>query len=107
VVAVQPLSLSTATDFARVSAGYPFELVIDMTKVTLVICEDGRREERERPYRAAKCIRHNPNDPPERAFWKGGSVHAIGDLERDWYFIDANGTKHLFHGPSVAADVFH
>ena len=101
-----PLSLARASDFARVSAGYHFALVFDTTEVVLRIHQDGRREEYERPYRAAECIRHTPNDAPERAFLKGGSVRATGDLEHGWYCIDANGSKHLFHGPSVAAEVF-
>jgi len=101
-----PLSLARASDFARVSAGYRFALVIDTSEVILVHHPDGRREERERPYRAAECIRHNPNDPPGQASLKGGSVRATGDLEHGWYCIEAAGSKHLFHGPSVAAEVF-
>lgn len=101
-----PLSLAQASNFARVSAGYPFALVVDTSEVILTLYPDGRREEREQPYRAAECIRHNPNDSPGRASFKGGSVRAAGDLDHGWYCIDANGSKHLFHGPSVAAEVF-
>jgi hypothetical protein len=101
-----PLSLAKAGNFARVSAGYPFALVFDTTEVVLQLHQDGRREEFERPYRAAECIRHNKNASPERAFFKGGSVRATGDLTDGWYCIDANGSMHIFHGPSVAAEVF-
>lgn len=101
-----PLALDQATHFARVTMDYPFELVVEEPEVIIVLHADGRREEFKQPYKGAECIRHNSKDPPERAGFKGGSVRAVGDLTRDWYCIDADGTKHLFHGPSVAAEVF-
>lgn len=102
----EPLSLAHAGNFARVSAGYHFALVFDTTEVVVRLFQDGRHEEYERPYRAAQCIRHNANDSPEHALFKGASVRATGNIEIGWYCIDADGSKHLFHGPSVAAEVF-
>lgn len=108
-VACEPLTIERAQDFARVSAGYPsgFSLVLDTTEVIITLHADGSTTEREVPYRAAERVRHNPNDPPERAFWKGGSDPASGDLANNWFSIaTADGSKFVFHGPSVAAAIF-
>lgn len=102
-----PLAFTKARNLASKTLEYPFELLMHMTRVELLIHPDGRMLERVVPFHGAECIRHDPATPKGEAQWKGPTVAAVGDLKVGWYCVECTGkVVHLFHGESVAAELF-
>jgi hypothetical protein len=103
----EPLTLTKARNLARNTLDYPFELVMQTTRVVLLIHEDGRMLERVEPFLAAECIRHDPATPEGEAQWKGHPVTAVGNLEAGWFHLKTKANVvHMFHGESLAAELF-
>jgi len=101
------LTLTKARNLASKTLEYPFDLVMHTTQPVFLIHPDGRMLERLEPFLAAECIRHDPATPKGEAQWKGHPVTAVGNLDAGWYCVESKGkVVHLFHGESVAAELF-
>lgn len=95
---IDGLTLTAAKLLARRSLRFPFELTGPSSIVREGVAE---------PFLAVECVLFDLHAPTDRAAYRSGELRAVGDLNTGWYRIDrADGRALLFHGPSLAAEIF-
>jgi hypothetical protein len=105
-VLCKPISLDEAVGFAKSRArDEGTKLVIPARQVSIDIPSGGTWS-RILPT-AVRRVSYLANPPVDAGLLIGEAMQARGDLDSNWFFVtNADRWAHLFHGPSVARDVF-